>query len=129
MSSRHFTSQSSTRSLRTLLFSVLIALAFAQALGAMHRVLHAPKIVHAMLAASSAPADSGASVFDVLFAGHDSEHACDHYDQSSHADLASGAHTVFAPAPMAGQPVALRPGWQLASPRAGFLARGPPARA
>ena len=129
MPSRRLTPRSPTRSLRTLLFSVLIALAFAQALGAMHRVLHAPKAVQAMLAARSASADFGASVFDVLFAGHDSEHACDHYDQLNHADLASGAHTVFAPAPMAGQPVALRPGWQLASPRAGFLARGPPARA
>lgn len=129
MPSRRLTPQSPTRSLHTLLFSVLISLAFAQALGAMHRVLHAPKIVHAILAASSAPADSGASVFDVLFAGHDSEHVCDHYDQLNHADLASGVHTVFAPAPMAGRPMALRPGWQLASPRPGFLARGPPLRA
>ena len=129
MPSRRLTPRSSTRSLRTLLFSVLIALAFAQALGAMHRVLHAPKNVHAMLPASSAPVDSAASVFDMLFAGHDSEHACDHYDQLNHADLASGAHTIFAPAVMAGQPVPLRPGWQFAVTCAGFLARGPPARA
>jgi hypothetical protein len=91
MPSRH-----PTRSLRTLLVSVLLSLVFAQGLGTMHRALHAPRSAAAMLAGMAAPVHAGASVIEALFAGHDTGHACDQYDQLNHADLACGAHADFA---------------------------------
>ena len=112
-----------------LLVSVLLSLVFAQGLGAMHRVLHAPRIAASVLAGMAAPVHAGASVIEALFAGHDTAHACDQYDQLNHADLACGAHADFTAADVVALPVTLRPGWQLAAQAAGFLARGPPAQA
>ena len=112
-----------------LLASVVLSLVFAQGLGVMHRVLHAPRTAAAVLAGMTAPQHAGASLIDALFAGHDTANACDQYDQLNHADLACGVHADFAAAGINALPVTLRPGWQLAAQAAGFLARGPPAQA
>lgn len=114
---------------RALITSVLLAFVLAQALGLMHRVVHAPLsgqgLVHA---SSSEAAQIEVSWVKALFAGHDHEHGCKLYDQSSHADLACGDAPSLAlqgPAAVAGL---IHPGWQLAAQAAGFLARGPPSQ-
>ena len=115
-------STTTLHSFRTLLFCVLAALVFAQTLAALHRVVHAPTPNGAQ-AQRAAPQ---ASILEALFAGHDVEHGCDHYDQLNHADLASGAAPGFAHALIAFEAPAGHPGWHLAPQAAGFLARGPP---
>lgn len=110
-----------------LITGVLLAFVLAQALGLMHRVVHAPFVGQAVMQASADAPQAGVSWVTALFAGHDHEHGCKLYDQSSHADLACGD----APAPALQGPAAaadlIHPGWQLAAQAAGFLARGPPA--
>jgi len=105
--------------------TLLIALVFAQTLGLVHRIVHAPTIGHpAPLASASTPA--GTAWLKALFAGHSSEHGCDLYDQLSHADAVPQAsitspvvHTIDAV-----------PSWHsgvhVAAQATGFLARGPP---
>lgn len=121
------------------LVAALVALAFAQTLGAMHRVVHAPTLGPAALLAASAESAAGldsraradavgapVSALEALFTGHAAEHACDQYDQLTHADFLVGVHLPLPhdTAPSDTQP--LHPGWRLAAQAAGFLARGPP---
>ena len=117
-----FLRQPTLRFKRALIASVLLAFVLAQALGLMHRIVHAPFVSHGFVHASAE-----ASWVKALFAGHDNERGCDLYDQSSHADLACGdAPSLALQGPMALTEV-LHPGWHLAAQAAGFLARGPPA--
>ena len=112
---------------RALITSVLLAFALAQALGLMHRVVHAPWLGQGLVHASADALQPDVPWVKALFAGHDSERGCDLYDQSSHADLACGdAPGLALQAPTAAANV-IHPGWQLAAQAAGFLARGPPA--
>ena len=124
MSLRHLTA----RTIRTLLFSVMGALVFAQTLSALHRVVHAPHAASAAATGQGQIFRTSTKVIEALFAGHDSEHACDQYDQLNHADLAVGVHAFVVPTTLVEVPVAVHPGWQLAAQAAGFLARGPPAQ-
>jgi len=113
---------------RAVLAWTLAALAIAQTLGAMHAVAHAPRLA----AFGSSPVLGDASALPTgwlaeLFAHpQHADHACDLYDQLSHADLLPALPIVPPPAllPVAVQVVHLA--WHLASEAAGFLARGPP---
>lgn len=120
--------QTTLRLQRALIASVLLAFVLAQALGLMHRVVHAPFTGHGLVQASIDAPKAEVSWLKALFAGHDSERGCDLYDQSGHADLAC----VDAPGLGLQVPgislAVLHPGWQLAAQAAGFLARGPPAQ-
>jgi hypothetical protein len=112
---------------RALITGVLFAFVLAQALGLMHRIVHAPFGGHGFVHASAEAPRADVPWVKALFAGHDNEHGCDLYDQSSHADLACGdVLTVALQEPAAGTEQ-LHSGWQLAAQAAGFLARGPPA--
>lgn len=112
---------------RALITGVLLAFVLAQALGLMHRVVHAPFTGHAAAQAAAEAPQAGVTWLKALFAGHDGERGCDLYDQSSHADLAcGGAPRLALQGPIAIADV-IHPGWQLATQAAGFLARGPPA--
>lgn len=112
---------------RALITSVLLAFALAQALGLMHRIVHAPFAGHGAVQAAAEAPRAGVSWLKALFAGHDSERGCDLYDQSSHADLACGDAPVLALQGPAATTDVMHPGWQLAAQAAGFLARAPPA--
>ena len=124
-----------TRARTVWLATALIALALAQTLGAMHRVVHVPALGVAGLAASTAPvASTGlaavprpASTLEALFAGHDAEHACDQFDQLTHADIVFGTYPAWLLDAGGCDRLPTPPGWQLAAQAAGFLARGPPA--
>jgi hypothetical protein len=119
--------QPTRRLKRALINSVLLAFVLAQALGLLHRIVHAPFVGQGLVHASAEAPQADVSWVKALFAGHDNERACDLYDQSSHADLACGvALTATLELPASGT-VHLHPGWQLAAQAAGFLARGPPA--
>ena len=110
------------------MLGVLLAFVLAQCLGLMHRIVHAPLAVAAAAHAGLEAPRADASWVKALFAGHDSERACDLFDQAGHADLVSGdlpSLEFQAPVMVA---IALHPGWQLAAQAAGFLARGPPAQ-
>ena len=116
---------------RTLCVALLVALALAQTLGLLHRIVHARLGVHAALAASAGevvqPSSKTGDALKALFAGHSNEQGCDLYDQFTYADgvatappaavllhtAETGAHSFVALA--------------LAVQAAGFLARGPPA--
>ena len=125
---------------RATLFVVMAALVFAQTLGLLHRVVHAPPSTHAALnpfavqvpvvvqAARADVAEQGPATLpwlDRLFAAH-GDSGCESYDQLAHADLLWGdppalcARAVNTTAPSAD------PAWQLAAQAAGYLARGPP---
>jgi hypothetical protein len=119
--------QPTLRLKRALIASVLLAFVLAQALGLLHRIVHAPLLGQGVVHAA-AEARVDVSWVKALFAGHDNERGCDLYDQSSHADLAcSDAPTLALQGPSIGT-VPLHPGWQLVAQAAGFLARGPPAQ-
>lgn len=105
---------------RKLLPFVLVALALAQTLGAMHRIVHAP------LALQNEVATAAPHGLAALFAGHGTEHGCDFYDQLSHADLLPGTIAVLPPAVPVESVESLHLAWHVASQGAGFLARGPP---
>jgi hypothetical protein len=113
----------SRRVRNTLLCAVLIALALAQTLSLLHRIVHAP---HLWAAPASVEHALDQGWFKTLFAGHDHAGGCELYDQLGHADLMWGEPAD----PCAVQATELRlcdhPGWLLASQAAGFLARGPP---
>ncbi len=111
---------------RALITSVLLAFVLAQALGLMHRIVHAPLVGHGFAQAAAEAKQAEKSWLKALFAGHDSERGCDLYDQSSHADLACGDAPVLALQGPAATAEQVHPGWQLAAQAAGFLARGPP---
>jgi hypothetical protein len=113
---------------RAILVAALVALALGQTLGALHAIVHAPQL---MAAGSGAAFERAAAPrtdwLADLFAGHGhADHACDLYDQLSHA----GALPLALPAlPPVLPPVAadaVQVAWRLASQAAGFLARGPP---
>jgi hypothetical protein len=112
---------------RALIASVLLAFVLAQALGLMHRVVHAPLPGQGFVQASAEVPQPGVSWVKALFAGHDSERGCDLYDQASHADLACGDAPGLALQGPTAMADVIHPGWQLAAQAAGFLARGPPA--
>jgi hypothetical protein len=114
---------------RALITSVLLAFVLAQALGLMHRVVHAPLLGQGFVHASAETPPASVSWVKALFAGHDSERGCDLYDQSSHADLACGDAPGLALHGPSLTADVIHPGWQLAAQAAGFLARGPPALA
>lgn len=117
----------SPRFRRTWFLLVLLALALAQTLGLMHRIVHGPlpaPLAHAVVAAET---QAGADWLHELFAGHDKKHDCRLYDQLSHADLACGELPALEPAEFVASPVVVHPAWHLAWQAAGFLARGPPA--
>ena len=124
-----FFRRSTLRLRRTLTHAVLLAFVLAQALGLMHRIVHAPMLGQAALHASAEAPQAEVSWLKVLFAGHHSERACDLYDQTSHADLVCGDVPSLALQGSAAAADVIHPGWQLAAQAAGFLARGPPAQA
>ena len=117
--------RATSRRLRhTILGVVLLALALAQTLGAVHRIVHSP--LSAPAVGSDWSARSGSTWLQALFAGHGNEQGCDLYDQLSHADLIQ----VAVAAVVLLQPVAARDSVPVASQLAallpGFRARGPP---
>ena len=124
-----FFRRSTLRLRRTLIHAVLLAFVLAQALGLMHRIVHAPMLGQAALHASAEAPQAEVSWLKALFAGHHSERACDLYDQTSHADLVCGDVPSLALQGSAAAADVIHPGWQLAAQAAGFLARGPPAQA
>ena len=119
--------QPALRFKRALITSVLLAFVLAQALGLMHRVVHAPFLGHGLAQASAEAPQAGGSWEKALFAGHDSERGCHLYDQAGHADLACGDAPGLALQRPTAAAETIHPGWQLAAQAAGFLARGPPA--
>lgn len=117
---------SSLRFRRTWLFLVLLALALAQTLGLMHRIVHGPlpaPLAHVVVADE---AQASPDWLHSLFAGHDQKHDCRLYDQISHADLACGQLPALEPIEFVESPVVVHSAWHLAWQAAGFLARGPP---
>jgi hypothetical protein len=118
--------RATSRRLRsTILTIVLLALALAQTLGVVHRIVHSPLSAHAA-AAGAPPSPAAATFLQALFAGHGTERGCDLYDQLSHSDLLETAALVvavpLAPQACPGVPPVGRP----VAEAAGFLARGPP---
>ncbi len=113
---------------RALITGVLFAFVLAQALGLMHRIVHAPFVGHGFVHASAEAPQAEMSWVKALFAGHDNERGCDLYDQAGHADLACGDTLALALQEPTTGTEQLHPGWQLAAQAAGFLARGPPAQ-
>lgn len=113
---------------RALITGALLAFVLAQALGLMHRIVHAPLPGQGVVHASGAVAQPEVPWVKALFAGHDHEHGCKLYDQSSHADLACGDAPGVALQGSAAAADLIHPGWQLAAQAAGFLARGPPSQ-
>ena len=119
--------RSTSRRFRRAVFSVvLLALALAQTLGAMHRIVHAPLSTHVLVAGAAQPAGTGPDWMQALFAGHGHAQDCGLYDQLSHADLLGVDAVVVAlpTLPEAHDPA--QPASHIAAQAAGFLARGPP---
>lgn len=106
---------------RTWLPLVLGALLFAQMLGLVHRIAHAPNDAPAATATPSPMAKA-------LFGDHDDASKCRLYDQLAHADVAFGTTAPAVPLPVAPVEAERHTAWHLAAQAAGFLARGPPAR-
>jgi hypothetical protein len=113
---------------RAILIAALVALALAQTLGALHAIVHAPRLAStgsgAVLERAAAPRTDWLAA---LFTGHaHADHACDLYDQLSHADMLPAVLPALPPVlpPVAAD--AVHVAWRLASQAAGFLARGPP---
>ena len=115
--------QTSRRFRRTLYSVVLLALALAQTLGLVHRIVHSPLATHAV-AFAGAPAGSG--WLQALFFGHDTEQGCHLYDQLSHSDLIHVDVAVVPVLHVAPVHDSTIPGSHIAAQAAGFLARGPP---
>ena len=100
---------------------LVCALLLTQALGVLHRTLHASgPVVHA------GPSEHAHGSLEALFAQHHDAGDCQIFDQLSHADgvgfgvLDAGA---MAPAP---RPAPALQAPQVAAQAAGYLARGPP---
>ena len=109
------------RTRRAWLPLVAAALLFAQMLGLVHRIVHAPVKHETFAVAASTLA------VDKLFGDHDDASKCRLYDQLAHADLAVDTTPVAAlPAPF-GIASVPHSAWHIAAQAAGFLARGPPA--
>lgn len=103
-----------------LVAALLLALAFTQTLGALHRVAHG---------SGAAATATSQQWLQALFGGHDhGGGTCDLYDQGTHGDALS---VQVDPMVAAFEPPPLRDphrAWHLAAQSAGFLARGPPFR-
>lgn len=114
---------------RAILVIVSAAVLITQALGLLHRVVHAPQngqAVHAVAAADSPlPATQGGHGLDRLFAAHNAE-GCASYDQLAHADFLWGPPPELCSAAPSAAASSRQPAWQLAAQAAGYLARGPP---
>lgn len=123
----HFFRDSHLRFRRTILTGLMLALALAQTLGLVHRIVHSPLALHAAASPSALSAQPVPHGLQALFAGHRTEQGCDLYDQLSHFDW---VHVDIAAVPLllhwADTPDSLHPTWHLAAQAAGFLARGPP---
>jgi len=109
-----------TLTVRRIALPLLAALLLlVQALGLVHRVMHAP---HGLLLGAQAVASHA----DELFGAHDDEATCRMYDQLAHADIVFGAWPAWA---LAAQhecvAVPVHAG-RLAPQASGYLARGPP---
>jgi hypothetical protein len=115
---------------------VAFALLWAQTLGLLHGIVHAPH--SAATAAVQAIADSGAAVappevragIDRLFGEH-GEHtpACHLYDQLTHAQAMASAVAAFVVTAHCDAPPPVRPARVRAAAPVPFLARAPPAHA
>jgi len=119
------TRHASHRQRRTLAWLLVLALLVAQAVGLIHRVVHAAGAP--TQGPSHVQASSIVKPLQALFSQHRDSGDCSLFDQMSHADGLVAVHldagggsavTAYTPAP--------HPGWRLASQAAGFLARGPP---
>jgi hypothetical protein len=116
-------------SLRRPLAGLLVcALLLTQALGVLHRTLHAdgPPLARADHAQPADPDDQGHGLFDALFAQHHDAGDCQIFDQLSHADGVGFAFVEpgsMAPAQAPAQALSTP---KLAAQAAGYLARGPP---
>ena len=110
----------------TILAIVLLAVALAQTLGVVHRIVHSPLTAHAAAAAGAHQAQAGAHFLQALFAGHSTEHGCDLYDQLSHSDLLQVETVVVALLLVPQACASVAPAGRIAARAAGFLARGPP---
>jgi hypothetical protein len=113
--------QTARRTRRTWLPLVLGALLFAQMLGLVHRIVHAPQVTPV---AQATPVHAAKA----LFGAHDDESTCRLYDQLMHADLAVDTPAFTAALPVAAIETGRHEAWRLAAQAAGFLARGPPSR-
>jgi hypothetical protein len=107
---------------------LLCALLLTQALGVLHRTLHAdgPPLAHAEPAQHADPAEHAHGVLEALFAQHHDAGDCQIFDQLSHADgvgLAFVEPGSMAPAQPPAQALQVP---KLAAQAAGYLARGPP---
>ena len=114
----------SRRLRRSVIAIVLMALALAQTLGLMHRIVHAPVLVAGGTAARHATGPLQG--LQALFAGHGTDQGCHLYDQSSHPDLATVIAPVFALLDTVETPARLHTSTHIAVQATGFLARGPP---
>lgn len=111
---------------RVLVAVLLLALAFTQTLGAVHRVLSGHATSHRN-AATATGTDGG--FVESLFAGHHDDRDCKVFDQQAHADLASGEVAASQTLAAVETLVTTHAAWQIASQAAGYLARAPPVRA
>lgn len=118
--------QTSRRFRRTLYSAVLLALALAQTLGLVHRIVHSPLAASAVAVAGAPGASSGSSWLQALFSGHATEQGCHLYDQLSHSDLIHVDVAVVPVLHLAPVYDATIPISHIAARAAGFLARGPP---
>ena len=126
--------RATSRQLRRTIFSILLfALALAQTLGVVHRIVHSPLTLHATAAigerdsfSTSTAERRGTHWLQALFSGHDTDQGCHLFDQLSHSDLLQVEVAVLACVLPDESPDSSHPGWHLAAQAAGFLARGPP---
>lgn len=98
---------------------LLAAMLLAQALGLVHRVLHAP-------ASGAALAQVQWQVHDDAFGHDEGDVQCRLFDQLAHGDLAFGAGTAPAAQGAPLTPAGTPPAGRLAPQASGYLARGPP---
>jgi hypothetical protein len=118
--------QTSRRFRRTLYSIVLLALALAQTLGLVHRIVHSPLAVHAAGFAGASGTPTRTDWLQALFSGHATEQGCHLYDQLSHSDL---IHVDVAVVPVLHDVPTYDstiPASHIAAQAVGFLARGPP---
>lgn len=117
---------------RLLAGALLCALLLTQALGLLHRVLHAHgpapmQASHAWLVqGTAAPQERG---FAALFAQHHDAQDCQVFDQLTQAHAPGFAIAAVAAEPMAEVRLAIFAAPDLAAQAVGYLARGPPSQA
>ena len=118
---------------RALLWLVACALVFAQAIGLMHSVMHAPGTMPSAAAramyvdASNASVDrTGQGWLKALFSGHDDDSTCRLFDQLGHGDAAPSVAAVQLPLTVPTFLLLAFQGDFVARWAALFDARGPP---